>query len=147
MTQPLTSIADLLHVNDKDATAHNLLRRFEPTVRLQTNRIPPYFRGREHTFHPPRAAGHAGSRDAIGSGITQELERLAAYGIECLTSAFEELNQVEKGKKGVLIDLKLSEELQDWRQSQLEAGRALPSKGYGLTRVSDEVLHHLGTKG
>jgi hypothetical protein len=137
------AVADSLQIDNR-----SLLRRFQP-ARLPTNRTPPYFWGldpeKSQACVQP-AAGYSEARAAIASGSAQDLDRLATYGVECLNSAFEELDRPQQTTKRVLIDLTLSNDLKAWRQSQFEAGRVLPSKGYGLKRASDEALQHLGIK-
>jgi hypothetical protein len=90
----------------------------------------------------PTTAGYAEARRVMGGGSSQELKSLDDYGIKYLTSTFEELDQTTP--QGLLVEFTLSEDLQAWRDSQLKDGHALPAKGDGLIRESDDVIRHLG---
>ncbi|GAO15888.1 hypothetical protein UVI_02051320 [Ustilaginoidea virens] len=46
-----------------------------------------------------------------------------------------------------LVELRLSADLEQWKQSQHAAGNVLPPKGAGLTRASDRVLQLFGAAG
>lgn len=110
----------------------------EPHVRLPAQSDPPYFWGQKKA----NATGYAELRKLIRDGSVEDYERLIKKGLEILTQAFKTLRDPDASNK-VIVNLNLSEDLQDWRESQHRNGRTLPSKGHGLQTASEEVIRIL----
>lgn len=122
-----------------------VLHRIEPTLRQPLNRT--YFWGQAfqkgERFSFPVSKGYAEERKIIGEGGIQFFDELSTKGLEFLKLAFKELGEAKQSGEERMVPVKLSDELQRWREEQHEAGHTLPSKGYGLTRASDEVIERL----
>ena len=136
-------------------------------------RIPPYFWdsglrnwfgkliGRKPAQSPfPIHPGYAEVRDLIGNGTVADLERLSVQArgfvaelfrdIEDVfeTSSIDEVRSLSSPESGpTLVQLRLSSDLERWKESQHAVGNILPPKGAGLSQASDKVLRFFGAAG
>ncbi|KAF7554090.1 hypothetical protein G7Z17_g3169 [Cylindrodendrum hubeiense] len=136
-------------------------------------RIPPYFwnKGLRNRFKRllgrklgqeslPVHAGYSEARTLIGDGTVADLEVLSLQARDLVTQVFEDakeasdasaldeassLSSPESGPR--LVQLRLSSELESWKESQHAAGNILPPKGHGLAQASDTVLEIFGAAG
>jgi hypothetical protein len=85
----------------------------------------------------------------VGDGTPERLEQLVNQALDFLRSTYAELDDDTSpgntsGQR--LTTVKLSDDLQRWRESQHRLARILPEKGYGLSPASPEVLKLLGAE-
>lgn len=130
-----------------------MLKRLAPSAKLPVNRVPSYFWGQDvvgagqgFRFRFPVETGYIEERKLIGDGSPEAFERLVGTACEIVASAFRDLDDDSKdgsNEKKRVVELELSAELQQWREDPFRMGRKLPSKGTGLTRMSDEVIRLL----
>jgi FtsZ-binding cell division protein ZapB len=122
-------------------------KRMEPAERLPSNRVPSYFWGQDSTERQPSPfrKDYAEARQLIGDGSADRLEELVQSALNTLGLIFQEIEEREDRKESSdrTVELRLSDELQQWREEQYRLGRLLPRKGDGLTRTSDEVIRLL----
>lgn len=132
--------------------------------------IPPYFWGRGLRNHFEKLIGwklrqpsfpiHAGymeARSLIGNGTVADLERLSIQARDAVAEIFRGIEDVsatsslgeakppsspESGPTSV--QLRLSSDLERWKEDQHAAGNILPPKGAGLGQASDKVLRAFG---
>ncbi|OAA32925.1 hypothetical protein AAL_00390 [Moelleriella libera RCEF 2490] len=129
--------------------------------------IPPYFWykgfqqrfksvvGRKPSF--PTHKGYSEARGLIGRGSVADVEDLSLQALDYVAQVFQDiedgsesstldetksLSSPESGP--MLVQLRLSSDLQQWKETQHAAGNILPPKGPGLTKTSDEILEILG---
>ncbi|KAL4731839.1 hypothetical protein ACLX1H_000832 [Fusarium chlamydosporum] len=100
----------------------------------------------------PVHIGYAEARGLIGRGTVDDLQRLSHLASTFVIEVFEDIDEstgassdtLSPGSASRITQLKLSPELEQWKQSQHAIGNVLPPKGAGLSPVSDEILHILG---
>ncbi|KAI4217425.1 MAG: hypothetical protein LQ351_000020 [Letrouitia transgressa] len=130
-------------------------------------RIPPYFWGsclwnlfgkrkvRQGLF--PIHAGYLEARSLIGNGTVTDLRRLSIQAQNFVAQMFRDIEDVSNtssmGKSKslsflepgpTLVQLRLSSDLESWKEAQHAAGNILPAKGTGLSQASDQVLRTFG---
>ncbi|KAH6603628.1 hypothetical protein Trco_008403 [Trichoderma cornu-damae] len=132
--------------------------------------IPPYFwvkgfrnrvrrlLGRKPRKHAlPVHSGYSEARALIGRGTVADLEALSGQAREFVAEVFgdvaqdvletssvgegQSLSSIESGPR--IVQLKLSAELQSWKETQHAAGNVLPPKGAGLSPASGETIGKL----
>ncbi|KAH9883973.1 hypothetical protein F4778DRAFT_576299 [Xylariomycetidae sp. FL2044] len=110
--------------------------------------IPPYrwgksqFKKRSDIF--PSHSGYNEARNLIGNGSLETLNQLTAESLQFITGVFEAAESTDPADGKSLVQLRLSDDLAQWRDEQHALGRILPTKGKGLSRVSDDILDLLG---
>jgi hypothetical protein len=131
--------------NTEDRPRGYLLKRISP-IKLPEGRDPPYFWGQgtgkeseSSTFR--RETGFNEAREIIGDGTPETMQSILKNGEQLLNLVFD---GVDKSSSIAVVPLRLSDELQQWRDEQLQSGRILPHKGDGLLRASQEVIELLG---
>ena len=108
----------------------------------------------------PIHTGYSEARSLIGGGTVADLERLSLQAREFITRVF---GDIEDGSETSSLDkaeslsslglgpkvarLRLSSDLQRWKEAQHAAGNILPPKGAGLSQASDAILRMLGAAG
>ncbi|RFU30367.1 hypothetical protein B7463_g5984, partial [Scytalidium lignicola] len=112
---------------------HEPLKRIHPAVDLPTDRVNLYFWGLDtEKGHSPafrQETGYQAARKLIADGDADRLKELSNRGLEILASVFKDLDvDPPKGNSERAVH---------------DVGRVLPSKGYGLTRASEEVIQLL----
>lgn len=113
--------------------------------------IASYFWGEDSSWEKlalvlPRHSGHIEAGDLVGDGNYERLDSLVKDALNTLSNIYGSLEKPDTTSSIGLVDLRLSEDLQHWKQTQHEAGRVLPRKGFGLKRTSDEVIRWLGAE-
>ncbi|KAF5003199.1 hypothetical protein FDECE_10267 [Fusarium decemcellulare] len=132
--------------------------------------IPPYFwgkglrnrvkrlLGRKLKLDPfPSHAGYSEAKTLIGDGAVKDLEKLSFRAREIVSQVFGDVEGVSEDSETEslpsspesgpsLVQLRLSDELESWKQSQHAAGNILPPKGAGLSPTSDEILAIFGAE-
>lgn len=99
-----------------------------------------------NTLHATPCLGYAEARTILPEGEI-DWDPVLDQGFRKLQAVFEEIGTFNTSvTKTAIAEIKLSSELETWRQQQHGAGRILPSKGYGLTRASDAVIDILGVR-
>jgi hypothetical protein len=106
--------------------------------------IPPYFWGGVFSSRKGDSVfstheGYHEAKSLIGDGGIQRIDELTNEAIQYLSDVFGAIDQPEAVSSKHLACLRLSDNLQQWREEQHAQGRVLPSKGYGLKPVSEEV--------
>lgn len=134
-------------------------------------KTPPYFWGqglrrrlswlcglklRHGTFH----TGYREARTLIHDGAVADIATLSQQASEVVGDVFRDVDSVlgcsassedgclsssDSGPK--LVRLRLSPELERWKEDQQLAGNILPRKGSGLSQVSDSILEIFGAAG
>ncbi|KAK3390685.1 hypothetical protein B0H63DRAFT_390433 [Podospora didyma] len=125
----------------------------------------PYFWGKDFEagvkFTYPVAKGYDLERELISDGSIQVFEDLATEAIDLLEQVFGELendsasngdndptgsdkNDTSTGTPKRLKYIKLGDDLQQWRDEQIAAGRVLPAKGCGIEQASDDIIEVFG---
>lgn len=96
-------------------------------------------------LHATPCSGYAEARTILPEGTQVNWEPVLDQGFNKLRAVFDEVETSgPQETKTSIVEIALSSELQAWRKEQHEAGRILPSKGYGLTRASDVCIDILG---
>ncbi|KAL6859353.1 hypothetical protein J3F83DRAFT_749892 [Trichoderma novae-zelandiae] len=138
--------------------------------RDDADQIPPYFwakgfrnrvrkllgrKPRKHSF--PIHSGYSEARDVIGDGTVPELAVLSNQARAFVAEVFgdvgdasetssvgekQSLSSLESGPR--VVQLRLSADLQSWKESQHAAGNILPPKGTGLSKASAGALQKFG---
>ncbi|EHK19777.1 uncharacterized protein TRIVIDRAFT_46883 [Trichoderma virens Gv29-8] len=138
--------------------------------RAASDQIPPYFwvkgfrnrvrrllgrKLRKHSF--PTHPGYSEARSLVGHGTVAELGMLSNQARDFVTEVFgdvgdvadtssvsenQSLSSLESGPR--VVQLKLSTDLQSWKDTQHAAGNILPPKGTGLSQASAEALSKIG---
>lgn len=125
-------------------------REIKPTTRPPAKSIPSYFWGEDAKAETasgfPIARGYMAARNLIQDGSPGHLRNIVTAALEYLDCVYTELEDIDRrGVNGkYIVQLRLSDELDQWRTAQYIAGRTLPSKGYGLVKASEDVLQWLG---
>ncbi|KAK7423492.1 hypothetical protein QQX98_000949 [Neonectria punicea] len=136
--------------------------------------IPPYFwgkgfrnrfrrlLGRKPKQDPlPVYPGYSEARTLINEGTTADLEALSLQAQDYIIQLFGDVEDVPDsasplGDTGslsspelgpMLVQLRLSSDLERWKEDQHAAGNILPFKGAGLSQASDTVLDIFGAAG
>ncbi|PNP56735.1 hypothetical protein THARTR1_03431 [Trichoderma harzianum] len=134
------------------------------------DKIPPYFwvkgfrnrvrrllgrRLRKHSF--PIHTGYSEARNLVGHGTVAELGMLSNQARDFVVEVFgdvgdaaetssvsenQSLSSLESGPR--VVQLKLSTDLQSWKETQHAAGNILPPKGTGLKQASAQTLSKIG---
>ena len=135
--------------------------------------IPPYFwvgglrnrfkklidrKSRQGPF--PIHAGYSEARSLIGNGTVADLKSLSIQARDFIAELFGDIEDVSEtsslseGKslfspesRPTLVQLRLSSDLERWKDAQHAAGNILPPKGAGLSQASDKVLGIFGAAG
>ncbi|WXC60324.1 hypothetical protein SNK03_006190 [Fusarium graminearum] len=102
----------------------------------------------------PVHIGYSEARSLIGRGTVDDLQRLSNLASTFVIEVFEDIDESSGASSGSsslgsgsrVTQLKLSPELEQWKQSQHAIGNVLPPKGAGLSPVSEEILHILGAE-
>ncbi|KAG6302782.1 hypothetical protein E4U09_001926 [Claviceps aff. purpurea] len=108
----------------------------------------------------PVHAGYSEARDLFGQGSVADLRKLSLQARDLVTELFagvdggfadHELYGDKEGKslgtgRPRLVPLKLSSQLEQWKQEQHRLGNILPPKGTGLSRVSPQILKIFGAE-
>ncbi|KAF4449086.1 hypothetical protein F53441_7598 [Fusarium austroafricanum] len=104
----------------------------------------------------PVHSGYTEARSLIGRGTVEDLKRLSYHASTFVIEVFEDVDDASgassqeslssPGSGPRVTQLKLSPELEQWKQSQHAIGNVLPPKGAGLSPVSEEILHILGAE-
>ncbi|PLB46138.1 hypothetical protein P170DRAFT_429284 [Aspergillus steynii IBT 23096] len=119
----------------------NLLLRIAPSTEVAS-----YFWGqdtektKETLFR--HETGYLAARRIIGDGSPSRMTEILEKGREVVDAVFHDLDKFN-GEPSLVTKLRLSDELQTWRDEQFKAGHVLPQKGDGLTRVSEDIIHLL----
>ena len=125
----------------------------QPVTRSPPKTKPSYFWGEDadtsNKVVYPVSRGYVEARNFMRDGSQGRLEDVAATTIEYLNSVYTELKDldskaVRNGK--YVVELRLSDELEQWRDDQLESGHKLPSKGSGIVKASNGVIRWLGAE-
>ncbi|KAM0256057.1 hypothetical protein ACHAQJ_005256 [Trichoderma viride] len=144
----------------------------EDAFRGSSDQIPPYFwakgirnrvrrllgrKPRKHSF--PIHTGYSEARTLVGDGNVAHLAVLSNQARGFVTEVFGDLGEVPEtsslGEKQSLssvesgpraVQLKLSADLQSWKETQHAAGNILPPKGTGLSPASDDTLKKFGAE-
>ncbi|PTB65138.1 hypothetical protein BBK36DRAFT_1122149 [Trichoderma citrinoviride] len=139
----------------------------------ESDQIPPYFwakgfrnRVRKLLGRKPKKhsfaihSGYAEARALVGDGTVPELAMLSNQARAFVAEVFgdvgdaaetssvgdkQSLSSVESGPR--IVQLKLSADLQSWKESQHAAGNILPPKGTGLSQASAGALQKIGAAG
>lgn len=110
-------------------------------------------RKRKSVFVP---SGYSEARSLIGNGTKADLETLSLKAQHLITEIFADTTNEFETKipgKGAslfsetdpgLVTLRLSSDLQQWKEAQHAAGNILPPKGSGLAPASDLALDFFG---
>ncbi|KAH8703139.1 hypothetical protein BGW36DRAFT_354572 [Talaromyces proteolyticus] len=125
-----------------------LLKRISP-AEFRKNRLSPYFWGQRAEKKSPTFSletGYREAREIIGNGTTRSIQTILERGQEVLNLVFDSLDNSTVNSKITVVPLRLSDELQQWRDDQLKLGRILPHKGDGLLRTSQEAIELLGAQ-
>ncbi|ERF75854.1 hypothetical protein EPUS_01220 [Endocarpon pusillum Z07020] len=135
--------------------------------------IPPYFWrsglrnrfgklvGRKPRQAPlPIHAGYSEARSLIGNGTVADLKTLSIQARDFIAELFRDIEDVsETSSQGEvkslsalesgprLVQLRLSSDLERWKEAQHAVDNTLPPKGAGLARASDKVLRLFGAAG
>ncbi|KAI4118805.1 MAG: hypothetical protein LQ345_001198 [Seirophora villosa] len=135
--------------------------------------IPPYFwdRGLRNRFEKligrkakqcpfPIHPGYSEARSLIGNGTVADLERLSIQARDFVAASFRDIEHLsETSSLGevrclsspesgpTLVQLRLSSDLERWKEAQHAVGNILPPKGAGLGQASDRVLRIFGAGG
>ncbi|KAL8702443.1 MAG: hypothetical protein Q9201_004394 [Fulgogasparrea decipioides] len=135
--------------------------------------IPPYFwgKGLRNRFgkligRKPRQcpfpihAGFSEVRSLIGNGTVADLKTLSIQARDFVAELFRDLENVSETSSlsevkslsspesgPTLVQLRLSSDLERWKEAQHAVGNILPPKGTGLGQASDEVLRMFGAAG
>lgn len=127
------------------------------------NRLARLLRRKPKKNHPVHT-GYAEARNLMGAGAVADLDKLSLQALEFVTDVFADLDDNNDdetsswGEKTKLsssslsspdfgprtVQLRLSPELERWKQDQHAAGNILPAKGRGLTQASDECVRLIG---
>ncbi|KAJ5088514.1 hypothetical protein N7456_012130 [Penicillium angulare] len=91
-------------------------------------------------------SGYAQARTLLPDQNAANWEAVLETGLNKLSSVFKDMENPKICKDNVVTKVVLSDDLQAWRESQHSAGRILPSKGYGLSRTSEEVIDIMGVR-
>ncbi|KAK1760694.1 hypothetical protein QBC47DRAFT_396681 [Echria macrotheca] len=121
------------------------------TIHTASNHIPPYFWGvpsplNGHTPAPTKAVGFREAGDILGDCSPKQFDKLVCEATEYIEKISKALGEPENNASKHLASLRLSDDLQKWRQEQYAQGKVLPSKGFGLTPVAPEILKMLGAE-
>ncbi|KAL8922167.1 MAG: hypothetical protein Q9208_005362 [Pyrenodesmia sp. 3 TL-2023] len=132
--------------------------------------IPPYFWGRglpnrlmNLMGHKPRQGpfpiytGYLEARSLIGDGTVEELKKLSMQAQDSVAELFSDVEDMSGTSslgeaqplsspvsRPTVVQLRLSPDLQRWKEAQHAIGNILPAKGTGLAPASDKVLSFLG---
>lgn len=135
--------------------------------------IPPYFWGRglrnrvgKLMGRKPRQcsfpihAGYSEVRSLIGNGTVADLKTLSIQAQDFVAELFRgiedeseasslgEVKSLSSPESGpTLVQLRLSSDLERWKEAQHAVGNILPPKGAGLGQASDKVLRIFGAAG
>ncbi|OAQ61408.1 hypothetical protein VFPPC_09254 [Pochonia chlamydosporia 170] len=137
------------------------------TTKRNLGRMPAYFWGqgfrnrlrrligrrpRQSSF--PVHAGYSEARSLIGDGSVADLKRLCLQARNLVGEVFldvenkSETSTLSFSESGPgLVHLRLSPDLERWKNDQHAVGNILPPKGSGLTQASDTVLNIFGAAG
>lgn len=113
--------------------------------------VPPHFWGgacsssKDDSLFPTHD-GYQEARAIIGDGSVERLDELACEAMQHLGDVFSALDQPETVVPRRLARLRLSDDLQRWKEEQHAQGRVLPRKGYGLKPVPLETCKLLGAE-
>ncbi|KAI4185944.1 MAG: hypothetical protein L6R41_003812 [Letrouitia leprolyta] len=102
-------------------------------------------------------AGHLEARSLIGNGTVADLATLATQAREYVAAVFRDFERMSDtsslvevkpmsspGPRPTLVQIRLSSELERWKEAQHTIGNILPPKGPGLAQASDQVLNIFG---
>ncbi|RFU81528.1 hypothetical protein TARUN_687 [Trichoderma arundinaceum] len=136
-----------------------------------SDQIPPYFwvkgvrnrvrrflgrKPRKHSSFPIHT-GYSEARTLVGDGAVADLEILSHQARDFVAEVFadvedvsetssvgesQSLSSLESGPR--VVQLRLSADLQDWKETQHAAGNILPPKGTGLSPASGETISKIG---
>ncbi|KAI9036265.1 uncharacterized protein KD926_002130 [Aspergillus affinis] len=76
----------------------------------------------------------------------QSWEKVVNFALSKVNEVFDHVSGNASTKTTALRELSLSQELQSWRESEHQAGRKLPHKGYGLRQIPKSVINLMGAK-
>lgn len=137
----------------KDIPALTISPARKPQVTSFVNTfIPPYFWGEipskiQENKKLPVHRGYTEARSLIGDGNLETLDRLTTEAQKYISTVFEELQDFSSSSPSQhLAELRLSDDLQKWKDEQIAAGRVLPSKGEGIAKASPEVIQWFGAE-
>lgn len=110
-----------------------------------------YFRATEYglsekaTLRATQCSGYSLARPLLQDQSADSWQRVLDLGLIKLEAVFRDVQRSAGDNFNTqVVDICLSSELVAWRDEQHKAGRILPAKGYGITRVSDAVIDLLG---
>ena len=121
------------------------LKQFKPVIPPKTQGEA-YFWGLQVLDKPPFRRIDTGYEEARRLNVDETLqsyERLLSISLSKLAEIYNEVDNPTLGDKSTLYDVSLSAALQGWRQEQFDAGKRLPSKGHGISRVPTEAIQLL----
>ena len=113
------------------------------------------FRIKSRRQYFPVHKGYSETRALMGGGATADIAWLVGQANDVISSTFAELKASKSADVSLmqvpissprLVHLRLSEDLQLWKDEQAQLGHVLPPKGSGLTRCSDQVLQMMGAQ-
>ncbi|KJZ72751.1 hypothetical protein HIM_07826 [Hirsutella minnesotensis 3608] len=109
--------------------------------------IPAFFWGNEswkqYASSLPRHTGNVEARKLIGNGSYGQLERLVTEALQVMERIYGSVEQPDASSPVGLVDLRLSDDLNQWKREQEKAGRVLPAKCFGLRPATDRGIQML----
>lgn len=106
-----------------------------------------YSNKEEATLRATPCPGYALARRLLPDQSTENWQKVLDRGLDKLRAVFREVERFELDRPSTqVVNISLSHELLAWREEQHKAGRILPAKGYGITRVPDAVADLLGVQ-
>ncbi|PHH64867.1 hypothetical protein CDD81_3724 [Ophiocordyceps australis] len=123
----------------------------QPAIRPVSSKTPSYFWAEDRSKGPktndfPIHRGYTEARSIIKDGRLDVLEQLSHIALQSITQALEGIDSSKTGCLKNLAEVRLSDDLQRWRQEQHAIGNILPGKGHGITPTSDLVLRVLNVE-
>ncbi|KAF3406254.1 hypothetical protein DPV78_000169 [Talaromyces pinophilus] len=100
---------------------------------------------KESILRATQCSGYSLARALLPDQSADSWQGVLDLGLNKLEAVFREVQRSVGDKFDTqVVAICLSSELVAWRDEQHKAGRILPAKGYGITRVSDAVVDLLG---
>ena len=106
-----------------------------------------YQKNKEARLGGTKYSGYSSARTLLQDQSADRWQKILDLGLDNLEAVFHEVQGVAQDDNNRrVVDICLSSELVAWRDEQHKAGRILPAKGYGITRVSDAIVDLLGVR-
>jgi len=132
-------------VHSKKGGKGQVLKQFKSAI-PPTTKGEAYFWGLQVLDKPPFRRIETSYEEARRLSVDETLqsyERLLNISLSKLAEIYNEVDNPTSGDKSTLFDVSLSAGLQGWRQEQFDAGKKLPSKGHGISRLPTEAIQLL----